>query len=219
MRNRAGSIAVCLLIFSQVRPQLLCQTGTATATATPSSAESSLLDALQAEEHAGTYLFYTQSYVDSDNKPVAYNGSVYGFIKDAKLNGCTLTIEFIVADRYSGVVKKQPTGPLEDDESYSAAIPLTASLASSLSLVEGPPVAISNGRNSVCASRPSCAFTWLKIIANDSSIRETKSTNGLLDFAGNTKTFFLPISTADAGKNLIQRIQAFTAARCTPTSQ
>jgi hypothetical protein len=180
------------------------------------SAETSLLDALQTEQHAGTYLFYTQFYVDSDNEHVAYNGSVYGFIKHAELKNCSLNIDFIVADRYAGVVKKQPTGSWEDDEEYTATIPLTRTLT--LSLVDAPPVAISNGTNSICAARPSCAFSWLKIVANDSSIRETKSTNGLLDFAGNTKTFFLPISTRDAGKNLIQQIQAFTTARCTSTS-
>jgi hypothetical protein len=183
---------------------------------TPSSPETSLLNALQVEQHAGAYLFYTQSYIDSDNQPVTYNGSVYGFIKHAELKACSLNIDFIVADRYSGVVKKQPTGSVEDDEEYSATIPFTHNLT--LSLVEAPPVAISNGTNSLCAARPSCAFTWLKIVANDSAFRETKSTNGLLDFAGNTKTFFLPISTPDAGKNLIQQIQTFTAAHCAQPS-
>ncbi len=214
MQKRAGSIVACLLILSHVRPQLFCQTGKVIGATPPSSAESSLLDALHTEERAGTYLFYTQSFVDSDNEHVTYQGSVDGFIKDAKLNGCSLDIDFILADRYSGVVKKQPTGAAEDDEEYSATIPLTHSLALSFSLVEAPPVAISNGTNSVCATRPSCAFTWLKIIASDSSINETRSTNGLLDFAGNTKTFFLPISTPDAGKNLIQQIQSFTTSRC-----
>jgi hypothetical protein len=218
LRKRAGSIFACLLILSHVRPQLLCQTGKATATTTPSSAESSLQDALQAEEHAGTVLFYTQSYVDSDNEPVTYQGSMYGFIKDATLDGCSLNIDFILADRYSGVVKKQSTGALEDDEEYSAAIPFTHNLASSLSLVDAPPAAIAKGTNSVCATRPSCAFTWLKINAKDSFIRETKTTNGLMDFAGNTRTFFLPISSPDVGKNLIQQIQAFTATRCTQPS-
>ena len=212
MRKRAGSIFACLLILSHGRPQLLCQTGNPATTPPPSSAETSLLDALQTEQHAGTYLFYTQSYVDSDNQRVTYNGSVYGFIKHAELKDCSLNVDFIVADRYSGVVKKQPTGSVEDDEEYSATIPLTHNIALSLSLVEAPPVAIANGTNSLCATRPSCAFTWLKIIASDSSIRETRTTNGLLDFAGNTKTFFLPISTPDAGKNLIQQIQSFT--RC-----
>jgi hypothetical protein len=214
LRKRAGSIFACLLILSHARSQFLCQTGKPATTPPPSSAESSLLDALQTEQHAGTYLFYTQSYVDSDNQRVTYNGSVYGFIKHAELKDCSLNIDFIVADRYSGVVKKQPTGSVEDDEEYSATIPLTHNIALSLSLVDAPPVVNANGTNSLCATRPSCAFTWLKIIASDSSIRETWTTNGLPDFAGNTKTFFLPISTPDAGKNLIQHLQSFTTAHC-----
>ena len=218
MRKRAGSIFACLLILSHGRPQLLCQIGKPPTTTPPSSAETSLLDALQTEQHAGTYLFYTQSYVDSDNQHVTYNGSVYGFIKHAEVKDCSLNIDFIVADRYSGVVKKQLTGPLEDDELYSATIPLTHNLALSLSLVEAPPVAIARGTNSLCATRPSCAFTWLKIVAKDSSIKETKSTNGVLNFAGNTKTFFLPLSTPNAGKNLIQQIQSFTDVQCTSTA-
>lgn len=218
MRNRAGSIFACLLILSHVRPQLLCQTGKATATTAPSSAGSSLLDALQSEEHAGAYLFYTQSYVDSDNEPVTYQGSVDDFIKEEKLNGCTLNLDFVLADHFSGVVKKRPTGTLEDDELYSANVLLSHNLANSLALVDAPPAAIANGTNSVCAARPSCAFTWLKFNAKDSSIRETRTTNGWLNFAGNTKVFFLPISSPDAGKNLIQQIQAFTAARCAQTS-
>jgi hypothetical protein len=209
---RAGSIFACLLILSHARPHLLCQTGKPATTTPPSSAETSLLDALHTEQHAGTYLFYTQSYTDSDNEHVAYNGSVYGFVKHAELKDCALNIDFIVADRYAGVVKKQPTGSWEDDEEYSATIPLTPTLT--LSLVDAPPVAISNGTNSICAARPSCAFTWLKIVASDSSFRETKSTDGLPDFAGNIKTFFLPISTPGSGKNLIQQIQTFTTAHC-----
>ena len=218
MRKRAGPIFACLLFLSHARPQLLCQSGKAIAKTIPSSATSSLLDALQTEEHAGTYLFYTQSYVDSENEQVAYKGSVDGFIKDAKLDGCTLNINFVVADRYSGVVKKQLTGPLEDDELYSATIPLTHNIALSLSLVQAPPVAISNDTNSVCATRPSCAFTWLKFVAKDPPIKETKTTNGWLNFAGNTKTFFLPISSPDSGNNLIQQIQSFTTTHCTHAS-
>lgn len=218
MRNRASSIFACLLILSHVRPQLLCQSGKAIGTTTPSSAESSLLDTLQAEEHVGTYIFYTQSYIDTDNEPVTYQGSVDGFIKNAELKDCSLNIDFILADHFSGVVKKKPTGTLEDDELYSATIPLTHNLAFSLSLVDAPPKVIANGTNSVCATRPSCAFTWLKILAKDSSIRETKATNGLQDFAGDTKTFFLPISSPEAGKNLIQQIQAFSDAHCTPST-
>ena len=125
MRKRAGSIFACLLLLSHARPQLLCQTGKPATTPPPSSAETSLLDALQNEQHAGTVLFYTQTYIDADNQRVAYSGSVYGFIKHVELKDCSLNIDFIVADRYSGVVKKQPTGSVEDDEEYSATIPLT----------------------------------------------------------------------------------------------
>lgn len=218
MTKRAGPIFACLLILGHVKPQLLCQSGKGMATTTPSPAESSLLDALQAEEHAGTFLFYTQSYVDSDNQPVTYQGSVYAFIKDATLKDCSLNIDFIVADHFSGVIKKRATGTLEDDELYSATIPLTPNLANSFSFLEAPPTAIAKDTNSVCATRPSCAFTWLKITAKDSSIRETRTTNGWLDFAGNTTTFFLPISSPDAGKQLIQQIQAFADVTCGQTS-
>jgi len=216
LRKRAGPIVACLLILSHVKPQLLCQSGKGMATTVSLPAESSLQDTLHAEEQTGTVLFYTQSYVDSDNQRVNYHGSVYGFIKNAELKDCSLNVDFILADHFSGVVKKQPTGSLEDDELYSATIPLTHILA--LSLVDAPPTAIANGTNSVCATRPSCAFTWLKITAKDSSIRETRTTNGWLDFAGNTKTFFLPISTPDAGRNLIQQIQSFADAACSQTS-
>lgn len=218
MRKGVAWKFACLLIVAHVRPQLLCQSGNGIGGMTASPAESSLLDTLQAEEHAGTYLFYTQSYVDSEDEPVTYQGSIYGFIQEAKLNGCSLNVDFILADRFSGTVKQKPTGALEDDELYSANVPLTHNLANSLSLVEAPPAAIANGTNSVCATRPSCAFTWLKVDARDSSIVETRTTNGWLDFAGNTKVFFLPISSPDAGKNVIKEMQAVTDA-CGQTSK
>lgn len=218
MRMRVGSMFACLLLVGHAGLQLLCQSRKGMESTTGSLAETSLLDALRTEEQAGALLSYTQSYVDTDNEPVTYRGSVYGFIKEAQLHGCLLNINFIIADHFSGVVKHRQTGTLEDDESYSANVRLTQNIADSLSLIEGPPTAIASGTNSLCATRPSCAFTWLEIKAKDSSIRETRTIDGWLDFAGNSNRIVLPISSLDAGKQLIKRIQAFTDARCGQTS-
>lgn len=218
MGKRARSISTCLLMLGNLTVQLLCQSGNDIASTTGSVAQSSLLDALHAEERSGTYLFYTQSYVDSDNEHVTYHGSVSGFIKDAQLNGCTLTIDYIVADHFSGVVKKHPTPTLEDDEVYSATILLTPNIANSLVLIQGRPTAVANDTNSVCTEKSSCAFTWLQMKSKHSAIRETVTTNGWPRFAGNVNAFVLPVSSTDAGNRLIQQMQSFTEARCSPAS-
>lgn len=218
MGKRISAILTSLLAISQVLPQLLCQSKDDPGGMNRALASRTLIQAIQAEQQTGTYLFYSQHYLDTENQYVSYRGSVSGFIKSAKLNECLLTIDFIIADRFSGFVAKKGTGTLEDDELYSTAFILTPKLAHSLSLIEAPPAEVADGTNSICVKNPSCDFAWLAVQAKGMPIRETKTTNDWLDFNGNVSRSFIPVSSLEIGKQLIKELQIFTDESCSHNS-
>lgn len=218
MGKRISAILTSLLTISHLVPQLLCQSKNDPGGTNRALATRTLIQAVQAEQQTGTYLLYAQHYVDTENQYVSYRGSISGFIKSAKLNGCLLTIDFIIADRFSGFVAKKGTGTLEDDELYSTAFTLTPNLAHSLSLIEAPPAEVADGTNSICVKNPSCDFAWLAVQAKGMPIRETKTTNDWVDSNGNVSRSFIPVSSLEAGKQLIKELQIFTNNRCQQAS-
>src|SRR6266700_2236422 len=68
---------------------------------TSSSPESELLAVAAAEGARGVYVFYTQSFVEKENKRASYKGSIYGAIQDVQLKGCELKINIYLVDNFS----------------------------------------------------------------------------------------------------------------------
>jgi hypothetical protein len=182
-------------------------------TARPSE-ESKFLTAIEAEEKKGAYVFYTQTFIDEENKKVSYRGSIYGAIKTAKLEGCSLAIDVLILDKFSGLVGKKQTRDQEDSQLYSVRFTLSSEIANTLELVEARPVQLADGTNTVCVEKPSCAFTWLAIKSKDPAIRERRITNELIDFDGQTDRFLVPMSSSDSGKQLIEIIQSLADVQC-----
>ncbi len=176
---------------------------------------SSDLTSLAAEEaKRGVYVFYTQSFVDKENKRASYRGSVYGAIQEFELNRCELHIEAMIVDKFAGTVGKAPTGELQDTYRYSANLALTPEIAHGLSLIEARPAQLRDTTHSVCEQDSSCNFPWLRIRAKQRVIHETSTVNGALDFDGQVDHFVVPISSAEMGNRLMEQLQMIVGSRC-----
>ena len=178
------------------------------------SADAALLAIATVEAKRGEYVFYAQSFIDTENKRASYRGSVYGAIQDLKLNGCELKIETTVVDNFSGTVGNTPTGKLQDSYHYVATLLLTREIADALALVQAPPVQLGPKTNSVCDNNSSCAFSWLQIRANRKTIKQTAVVNGSLNFDGQVGQFHIPLSSPAVGNQLIEQIRLIAESRC-----
>lgn len=205
---------VLLAVLFLVEPHMACQTSSGQMEMQRVPAASNLVDAIEAEAKRGAYLSYTQSYVDSENERVSYRGSIHGAIKRVEVDGCTLNVTVEIVDYFSGVVDRDRIGPQEERSFYTVSFTLTNAIANALTIVEARPTQLANGTKFSCAANSSCTFAWLVIQAKDQVIKETRTTNRLVDFNGNTKRFLVPLSSADVGKELMGRMRSLAESSC-----
>ncbi len=180
----------------------------------PVSASSDLASLVAEEAKRGVYVFYTQSFIDKENKRASYRGSVYGAIQSFELKDCALKIEAVIVDKFSGTVGQKPTGQLQDTYRYSASLLLTSEIASGATLVESRPAQLSHNAHSVCDEQGSCNFWWLRIGAKQKIIHEVSTVNDVRDFDARVDHFIVPITSQDAGNRVIERLRAIAAERC-----
>jgi hypothetical protein len=208
------SALAVLVLFSLIRLQSLCQGRNADGRVDAAAAQRDLSLAAEAEAKKGAYVFYTQHYVDKENQKAFYRGSIYGSLKTFELDGCSLKIDVVIVDKFSGIVGGKQTGDLADSQHYTFSLALTSEIAHTLALIEARPAQLGRATNSVCAEKPSCAFTWMAVQAPGPAIKESRVTNEFVDYRGDAGRFLIPLSSPDAGKQLIRKIQDFADARC-----
>ena len=98
--------------------------------------QQNLFQAIHQEETIGTFLAYSQRFLDEDKKDARYQGTVFQVIQSIEIEGCFLQIGTLAQDRFSGVVSKRDIGNLSDTYHYSFKFELTKDLANSLRFVE-----------------------------------------------------------------------------------
>ncbi len=199
------------LILSFGLPSAQPQTSSEPSSKSP---EAALLAIVAAEAKRGVYVFYAQTFIDTENKRASYRGSVYGAIQDLKLNGCELKVETTIVDNFSGTVGKVPTGKLQDSYHYVATFLLDREMAEALTLVQARPAQLGPKTNSVCDDNSSCAFSWLHVQANLKTIKQTVVVNGSLNFEGQVGQFHIPLSSPAVGNQLIEQIRSIAESRC-----
>lgn len=205
MRFAAGCLL--LLVFVQCRCRSQDFEEPVMASSDPASLASE-------EAKRGAYVFYTESFIDKENKRASYRGSVYGGIQALKLNGCELKIETIIVDKFSGTVGRASTGEQQDTNHNSASVLLTPEIAAGLAILDARPAQLRHTTHAVCDENPSCSFTWLRIQAKHPIIQETSTVNDSLDFSGQVDQFVIPISSRGAGNRLIRAIRALADSEC-----
>ncbi len=205
MRALVGSLLVFVFGVFECRSQDRAQ---------PTSAAVDLTSIVAEETRRGVYVFYTQSFIDKENKRASYRGSVYGAIQRFEVYGCELKIEAMIVDKFAGTVGQKPTGELQDTYRYAASLVLTPEIAAGAALLEARPAPLGRSTHSVCDEDPSCSFRWLRIQAKQRMIHETSTVNDSIDFNGQVDHFVVPVSSPAIGNRLIEQMRALADSRC-----
>lgn len=177
--------------------------------------DNSILTLLHAEEARGPSIFYTQHY-RSGGREVLLRGSIYAAIADARLNGCTVHLDTLLVDHFSGKRGRRPLP--ETSNRYKSALdfPLSPEIADALRIVEARPAQLELGTYPTCTEQPGCRMQWLEIRAPHAELKLRRITNDVADYDGYIQdrdgavaTFRIPLSSARAGEDLIARLRQF----------
>jgi len=223
MRSRAAAIArfaLLLLIVPGARNyRSLAQSAGPSAIPVSNGSEEELIRTADAERNRGVALFYTQHY-RSGGKLVLLKGSLYAGITAFGVNKCNLTIGTTVVDHYAGQIGNGKIGDTCGTNNYSVQLLLTHEIADSLTLVEATPPELESGTSATCGDNRACRMNWLQLRAKSPVIHLTSTTNDVAGYDGFVKNFDaqvdrfrMPVSSTDAGKELISNLQR-VAARC-----
>lgn len=216
---RVAAVAqVALLILNGVAAMYsrsFAQGPGATASSIPEARENGLVNTADAEEKRGIALFYTQKY-RSQGKPVLFTGTLYSGITDFKVKKCDLIISTTIVDRYSGQIGNSQVKDTQSVYNNSAEFELTPEIADSLRVSEGRPKQLPIGTNPTCAEKQGCTIYWLEFRAKRLVMKFKSMTNDVTDydgfvtnFDGMVDEFWIPISSPDAGKDLISHLQSY----------
>lgn len=193
----------------------VAQSPGATAINIPKANESELIDTARAEAKQGVSLFYTQSY-RSQGKTVRFTGSLYSGITDFKVNKCDLTVSTTIVDRYSGQIGDSRVNDTQSVYNNSVDLQLTPEIADSLHVSEGRPKQLPMGTNPTCSEKQGCTIDWVEFRAKRRVMKFKSMTNDVADyngfvtiFDGMVDEFWIPISSHDAGKELISNLQSY----------
>jgi len=209
-------ILVCLIVVAMPNPRAAAQSAADVAPLTAATARNDLIRSFQAEKKRGVSIFYTQAYGPRGHR-VEFHGSIFAAIQDVRADGCALKIDTELVDLYSGSIGRKLVAQMQSKYIASIDLTLTPKMVAELRIVDARPARqLTEGTNAVCSGGRQCSLTWLKFVAEGQVIHLTESTNDVADYDGVIKDFdgpvdhfFLPVSSADAGGELIERIRAF----------
>ena len=216
MNGHRKFFLVCVLVFAMPNTCAVAQTAGDSAPLTAAAARNDLIRSFRAENKRGTYIFYTQAY-SLQGRRVEFHGSIFGVIQDVQADGCEVKIESELFDLYSGSIGRKLVGQTQNKYITSVDFKLTPKMAAGLNIVEARPVRqLAEDKNAVCSGGHPCSLTWLQLKADAPVIKMTEITNDVADYDGDVKDFdgsvdqfLLPVSSADAGAELIAKMRAF----------
>jgi hypothetical protein len=142
-------------VFGKLMPLLFLATLTTTS-------QQDLLSLLNAEKANYSLLTYSQHYADKDNNPVEYTGTLYLQLESFSLDNCTLILNVVVQDRYTGKeeqrkhLRKIEVLPklLSSSYRYSYRVNLKDTLELHAVPVEGRPSQFLENTGFVCKKAP-----------------------------------------------------------------
>lgn len=182
--------------------------------AVPAAGEAPLIAAAEAEEKLGTYVLYTQSFLDQQNKWATYKGSVFAGLMALKVTDCEIRLSVVVQDIFTGEIGKKPTGHQTDTSNYTVSFTLDREIADDLKLKEAPPAQLESNTRPICAEKRACAFEWVVLESKSPVFSEARVLNGFLDFNGPVNRFEIPVSSTEMGQRLIAAVKSLSVGRC-----
>ncbi|HTF66164.1 MAG TPA: hypothetical protein VK638_26100 [Edaphobacter sp.] len=175
---------------------------------------------LKVETEAYSLLTYSQHYLDHDNQPVEYAGTLYLQIESFVLNDCELKLNVVVQDKYSGTEQQQKhinqaklsIGQKSFTDRYVYQLNLK-DLEIHLDSVFARPAQLRNNTGFVCQEDKYCRLQWLHIRTAAPKIRETRISNGFVDFDQPVNEITIPVTSHEVA---MQSAKAFesVAASC-----
>lgn len=209
-------LQVCVIILAIPDPRAIAQSAAGAVNLAAATARNDLVGFFQAENKRGTSILYTQLY-GPPGRRTELHGSIFGEIEDVQVDGCNLKIKSEIVDLYSGSIGRKLVGQTQNKYITSIEFTLTPMVAADLTVVDARPVRqLTEGTNAVCSGGRKCSLTWLKLKTDAPMIRMTEITNDVADYDGDVKDFdgmidqfYLPLSSADAGNGLIEKMRAF----------
>jgi hypothetical protein len=180
------------------------------------TARDDLMRTFEAESKRGTSISYTQTY-RAHGREVKFRGSIFGAIQDVQVDGCELKITSEIVDLYSGTIDGKSVAQTQAKYVTTIQFKLTPRIADELKVMTARPVRqLPKGTNATCSGVQQCTLNWVTLKTDAPLIRSTEITNDVADYDGDVKDFdgpvdqfWLPVSSADAGSELIAKMQAF----------
>jgi hypothetical protein len=171
-----------------------------------------LLRDAEEEARRGTYIFYTQAYKDQHKEKVSLHGSVYGVLRDVKVEGCDLDATVQVFDLFSGFVGERPEAERQDLTEYSIHFRISSGVAASV--FQARPSQLAHSMHSQCDGDGSCTFNWIRIRSSRPLMRERIVLNHSITFDGAVSEVLVPVSSKETADQLIRDLENVAQSQC-----
>jgi hypothetical protein len=162
------------------------------------------------EEKQLPVLTYSQSYVDDENEPVSYAGTLYTAIRAFTVEGCDVLARIVVQDRYSGSIQhrrvlgrthEEYTGALRDDTVYEYRFSLSKLQPDGTTTLRAKPLQFASGTKVNCNEDSSCTLSWVRLESRNADISERVIVNDAQEFDRRVRSITLPMATPDEAIN------------------
>jgi hypothetical protein len=169
---------------------------------------SSAIGPLANEVTKWSVLTYTQRYIDDHNERVVYHGTIFLQLSKVSLNGCDLELSVRVQDKFTGTVTKDGffkvettfIGQTSQTFSYRYLLKLNDLQEVTSTSRNGRPVQLQSKTGYSCDEQAACEISWLEVKVPKALIRETRETDGQLDFDKTVSEISIPMSSRQAAQ-------------------
>ena len=182
----------------------------------------SLKNILAQEITRHSVLTYSQRYLDSANKIVQYNGTIFLQVKSFELDGCDLKIDVVVQDSYVGSEQRKRRSGEEashenlghgtDTYRYAYHLNLKTAEVARVDTVAARPAQLRKNTMFICEEERSCDLQWLRVATKKPSIAETRIMNINQDFDQMVDQIAVPMTSREVALESATSLQDLVSA-------
>jgi hypothetical protein len=165
---------------------------------------------LASEQSNYSLLTYTQRYTDSDRGLVNYAGALYLNLKSFSTAQCKLKLDVVVQDKFAGT--EQKTNRLRATTSnlgqkivtyrYSYLLDLSGITGLHIAALAARPSQLRGDTSFTCQEDKQCKVEWLRLTTATPRIRETQTTDEILNLDQDVSDITIPITSPEAATKL-----------------
>lgn len=184
-----------------------------------SAQSSSSISSLEHETAKWSVLTYIQRYIDDQNEKVVYQGTIFLQLAKVSLNGCDLELDVRVQDKFTGTITKEGLlkvkttyiGQTSQTFIYKYLLRLSDLHGVNATVLNSRPAQLQSETGYNCDEEPACRISWLDMKLPRALIRETRETNGLVDFDKKVSEVTIPMSSRQAAQTAAATFQGLVA--------